>query len=290
MIKSKKNKRGFLLFAFGNDKLSYGKLAICCALSLKTSLKHNNITIVIDENTKKFFNTFISKDVLSASFDNIILERMEFRSSKRKHFDSPWSSYISEFNNQNRVLSYEYSPYDETILVDVDYLVMENSLDDVWGNPEDLLINYKTTDLQNNKLPAIEDNRLSNHGIPLYWATLVYFKKTPFTKIFFHLIDYIREQYNFFQFLYGFKKSFYRNDFSFSIAAHILSGYNPYGIKSFPQDTIRISTQKDSIAKVLDSKEIVFLSNHPDERWNNTLVNMKNFNVHIMNKRDLISS
>lgn len=288
MVKKTKNKRGYLLLAFGSKELDYGKMAVCCALSIKTNLKYNHVTVVLSDDSKRWLDRSCPKPVLSFAFDNIIIATEKFKSEKRKHFDSPWFSFKAEFNNQNRVLSYDYSPYDETILVDVDFLMMNDSLDDVWGNPEDILINHKVIDLQNNILGSISDHRLSPHGIPLYWATLVYFKKTPFTKTFFNLVEYIREEYNFFQFLYGFKKSFYRNDYSFSIAAHIMSGYNPYGIKSFPEDKLRISYQKDGIAEVIDSKEIVFISNNPDQQWKNTLVNMKNFNVHIMNKRELL--
>jgi hypothetical protein len=283
-----KKTRGFLLFAMGSGNIQYGKLAVCCALSIKTNLKNNNVTVVVDDETNRYLKTSLPKDIVLKAFDKIIVATEKFKSTKRKHYDSPWRTYYIPFNNQNRVLTYDYSPYYETILIDVDFLIMENSLDDVWGNDQDILMNSEVRDLQNNKLPAIEDNRLSKHGIPLYWASLVYFKKSSFAKTFFGFVSYIREQYNFYQFLYGFKKGYYRNDFSFSIAAHVLSGYKPRGIKSFPQKVIRISPQKDSIAKIIDSKEIIFLSNHPDEQWKNTLINMKGFSVHIMNKQDLL--
>ncbi len=288
MKKKKKNKRGFLLHAFGNKDLDYGKLAVCCALSIKTNLNNNSVTVVMDEGTKKWVNTSIPKDIMKTAFDEIITPEEKFPSGKRRHFDSPWINFKAKFNNQNRVLSYKYSPYDETILLDTDYIVMNNDFDSIWGNKEDFLINKKAVDLQSNEFGATEDKRLSNHGIPLYWATVVYFKKSPFTEIFFGLVDYIREEYNFFQFLYGFKEGFYRNDFSFSIAAHILNGYSDKGIKSFPGDFILTSYQKDGIAELLNSREIIFISHNVDEPWKSTLVNIKDMNIHVMNKRELL--
>jgi len=165
---------------------------------------------------------------------------------------------------------------------------MNNSFDKIWNTQEELLINHKVVDLQNKPLNSITDRRLSKYGIPLYWATVVYFKKTFFTQTFFELINYIREEYNFFQFLYGFPKGFYRNDFSFSIASHILDGYKIGGISSLLEDKLIISLQRDGIAEVLDSKEIIFLSHNQDREWENTLVNMKDLNVHVMNKRELL--
>lgn len=288
MEKIKKDKRGYLLFAFGNKQLDYGKLAVCCALSIKTNLKHNHTTVILDQGTKKWLDLTIPKQVINSAFDRIIISEEKFLSGERRHYDSPWFTFKSEFNNQNRVLTYDYSPYNETILIDVDYLVMNNSFDGIWDTKEELLINHKVVDLQNKPLNSITDRRLSKYGIPLYWATVVYFKKTPFTKIFFELVKYIREEYNFFQFLYGFNKGFYRNDFSFSIAAHILGGYKTGGVASLPEDKLIISLQRDGIAEVLDSKEIIFLSHNQDREWENTLVNMKDLNVHVMNKREIL--
>jgi len=283
-----KNKKGFLLYAFGHRDLDYGKLAVCCALSIKTNLKNNHTTVVMDQETKNWLTVTVSQDILEIAFDKIIISKEKFRSGKRRHFDSPWVSFKAEFNNQNRVLSYQYSPYDETILLDTDYIVMNNNFDDIWGSNEDLLMNKKAVDLQGNKFDSIDDQRLSSHGIPLYWATVVYFKKSQLAEIFFNLVNYIREEYNFFQFLYGFKAGFYRNDYSFSIAAHIINGYIKDGFQSFPEDSIITSYQKDTIAKIISSKEIIFASHNVNEPWKSTLVNMKDMNVHVMNKKELL--
>lgn len=287
-MKTRELKRGYLLHVFGHKDLDYGKMAVCCALSIKSNLKHNHVTVVMDEGTKKWVTATLPKDILQAAFDKIIISKEKYASGKRRHFDSPWFNFKAEFNNQNRVLSYTYSPYEETIILDTDYIVMNNSLDSIWGNSDDLLINKKAIDLHTDEFGSIEDQRLSNHGIPMYWATIVYFKKSLYTKTFFDLINYIREEYNFFQFLYGFKEGFYRNDFSFSVAAHILNGYVSKGINSFPENAILTSYQKDTIAEVLDSKEIIFLAHNVKEPWKATLVNIKDMNVHVMNKRELL--
>ena len=242
----------------------------------------------MDEGTKKWLSTSLPKDIIEKAFDKIIISKKKFPKGKRRHFDSPWFNFKAEFNNQPRVLSYKYSPYDETILLDIDYIVMNDNFDYVWGSSEDLLINKKAVDLKGDLFGDISDQRLSPHGIPLYWATVVYFKKTPFAESFFDMVNYIKDEYNFFQFLYGFKLGFYRNDFSFSIAAHILNGYMDKGIKSLPEKSIITSYQKDVIAAILDSNEIIFMSHNVEEPWSSTLVNIKGMNVHVMNKRELL--
>jgi hypothetical protein len=283
-----KNKRGFLLYGFGNKDLDYGKLAVCCALSIKTNLKNNDVTVVMDEGTKKWIESSVSENVLKIAFDNIVLPKEKFRSGKRRHYDSPWITFKAEFNNQNRVMAYKYSPYDETIMIDSDYIVMNDNFDGIWGSKEDVMMNNKAVDLQGNRFGSITDRRLSRHGIPMYWATVVYFKKSKYSEIFFNLVDYVREEYNFFQFLYEFSEGFYRNDFSFSIAAHILNGYIKNGMPSLPETPLLASYQKDAIAGIKTANEIIFLAHKPNESWKSTLVNIKDMNVHIMNKRELL--
>lgn len=279
--------KGFLLHAFSNNQIDYGKLAICCALSIKTNLKYNNITLLTNYETREKMKRQFKKDVLETAFDDIILAKEKYSAGKRKHHDSPWTTFKAPFDNKNRVHSYQYSPYDETILLDTDYIIMNDSFDSVWGCKHDFLMNKKAVDLKHRKFGTILEQRISKYGIPMYWATLVYFKKCEFAEAFFNLVDYIREEHNFFQFLYEFPLGFYRNDFSFSIASHILNGYMRDGIVSFPEDTILTSYQKDGIADVINRNEILFLSHSPKEEWRNTIVNIKNMNVHIMNKKEL---
>jgi hypothetical protein len=280
--------KGFLLHAFNNRQLDYGKLAVCCALSIKTHLQNNNTTLLTDFETSKHIKSNFDKKVIKSAFNEIIISKEKYSAGKRRHHDSPWVTFRAKFDNKSRVRSYDYTPYDETILIDTDYLVMDNSFDEVWGNNQDFLMNHKCVDLKGDRFGTLLEQRLSRYGIPMYWATLVYFKKCEFSEIFFNLVDYIREEYNFFQFLYEFPLGFYRNDYSFSIAAHILNGYITDKITSFPQDTIIASYQKDGIAEVKSNNEIIFLSHDTKEEWRDTLVNIKGMNVHIMNKKELM--
>jgi len=284
----KKKSRGFLLYAFGSKELDYGKLAVCCALTIKSNLKYNNVTLVVDKGTDTWLKKSVPDEILKIAFDNVIVENKRITSGKRRHFDTPWVSFKAPFINQFRTNSYQYSPYDETIVLDTDYIVMNNNFDHIWGCQHDLLMNYTALDLHGKRMGVLSDRRLSKYGIPLYWATLVYFRKCDFSRVFFDLTEYIREEYNFFQFLYEFKAGFYRNDFSFSVASHILSGYVPHGIKQFPDEFILTSDQKDSIVEVVDHNKIIFLAHQPEESWKSTLVNIHDMNIHIMNKRELI--
>ena len=255
-----KNKtKGYLLHAFGYKDLDYTKLAVCCALSIKTHLIYNNITLVTDDPTYTWLFKSFDESLIRQLFDHIIIAKEKYVSEKRTHYDTPWHNFDIPFNNHNRALSYKYSPYDETILMDVDYIVMNNELDEVWNTPDDLLMNCKAIDLQTKVFGSIDDQRLGSYGIDIFNATLVYFKKTDFSKTFFDLITYIKEEYDFFQFLYGFKKGIYRNDFSYSIAVHIMSGCSSGGIRSFPNELLLTTYQQDSIAEIVTPNKFIFM-------------------------------
>lgn len=281
------NEKGFLLYANHSNNINYPRLAICCALAIKTNLKINNVTVVMDEESAKHMHDIHPQDLIDAAFDIIIVTNREHQSPIRTHSNSPWYTFKSKFNNKHRIHAYDQSLYEETILMDVDYIVMNDELDNVWGCNEDLLMNRKAIDLQGNKFGSILEERLEVNGIPMYWATLVYFKKSNFSKAFFDLVNYIKEEYNYFRFLYEFDGSYYRNDFAFSIAAHIMNGFEYGEQKSFPNDTIVTSYQEDEIAAIKDSKEFVLISTNMDEKWKSVLVNSDNTNIHFMNKAEL---
>jgi len=282
----KKNKRGFLLLAFNNknNEIDYIKMACCCALSIKSHLKYNHITLATD--STNWLEKILSKDEINKIFDNIIITNPPNQKNIRTHYDSPWTKFKVPFLNNKRSSAYEFSPYEETILLDVDYLVMSDSLDLVWDNSEDFLINKDATNLRNQKFHD-KEIRLSKDGIPMYWATIIYFKKSEISKLIFNLTLFIKENYLFYKHLYKFPGQLFRNDYIFSIAIHIISGFINSDIKSFPISTIKTMDQKDDIVEI-NKDDILFLSHDPKKPWENQLVKLQKTDVHVLNKRSLL--
>ena len=280
----KKHKKGFLLLAFNNNEIDYIKMACCCASSIKSHLKYNHITLVTE--STNWLERILSKKEIKKIFDNIILVDPPKQKNIRTHHDSPWTKFKAPFLNNKRSSAYELSPYKETILLDVDYLVMSNSLDLVWDNTEDFLINKKATNLRNKKFHE-KTIRLSPNGIPMYWATLIYFKKCELSKLIFDLTIFIKDNYLFYKHLYKFPGKLFRNDYVFSIAIHIISGFIKSDIKSFPISVIKTMDQKDDIVDV-NKDDILFLSHDPKKPWINNLVRLQKTDVHILNKRSLL--
>ena len=281
-IISTKSKRGIMLFAFNNSELDYCKMAICCALSIKHNLVHNHVTLVTDQPSLDYMMETNNKAY--KVFDNIIIQQTPTDKNIRTLYDSPWTQFETKFINGNRYSAYDLSPYDETLLIDVDYIVQSNALDMVWNSKEDVLINKSAVDLRYNKFHEKEIN-LSKTGIPMYWATTVYFKKSKKAELLFNMVQFIKENYSFYQNLYKFPGATYRNDYAFSIALHILHGFKTQDI-SLPIDTIITMDQKDDITEVQENN-ITFLSHDVLEPWKDLLTRVST-DVHIMNKRALV--
>ncbi len=270
-----------MLYAFINPDVDYTKLAYSTAISIKYHLKNNNVTLITDRDSINWIKTIIKEDDINSVFDNIIIQERLTDNNKRVLYDSPWTKINTDFKNGNRYSAYDLSPYDETIVLDVDYLIMSNNLDNVWNNNEDFLINKSAVNLRNQKFGENEQN-LSNSGIPMYWATIIYFKKTKRAKVLFDLVQYIKENYMFYKHIYKFPNTRFRNDYAFSIAVHILDGFEVKD-HSFPIDTIITMDMKDDIVEI-NKNDILFLSYDVKEPWINILVRLKSTDVHIMNK------
>lgn len=278
--------RGFLIYAHNNEEIDYGKLAICCSLMIKANLKENAVCLVTDQGTLDWLEKSVDAKLLEYAFDHIrVVDYAAYtkNSSTKKFLDTNSTIKNLTWYNGGRCSAYELSPFDETVIIDSDVLVQDRSLDLVWGNYEDIMINCDALTLEH-KTPDLHSVRLDGMGIPMYWATLVYFKKCERAKLLFDLVQHIKEKYEYYQFVYEFPGKLYRNDYAFSIAIHMMNGFLENNeIKSFPVSTIVTSFDVDELLDVRKN-ELIFLVNVRDENWRFLVSNMRGVSVHAMNK------
>lgn len=271
---------GLLYFAHNNGKLAYTKIATCSAVMAKHFMGGISTALVTDEESLSEQPDI--RNQIEKSFDHIILTENKPLENSRVYRDGTDITHVANFNNLNRFDAYNLSPFDETIVVDSDYLIQNDSLNSAWGTNEDLLINKSACSLDFCQLTG-SDLRLNQTGIRMYWATLIYFKKKDQTRILFDLVNYIRQNWWYYKLIYGFSKSMYRNDFAFSIAIHILSNFmESDSVKSLPTPTIVTAIDRDSLLEVeKDSVKMMFYS---QQNQGPNLVRLRNTNVHVMNK------
>jgi hypothetical protein len=119
---------------------------------------------------------------------------------------------------------YNLSPYDETLVLDADYVVCSDQLNVLFDIPEDFLATrwaYDVTGLQTfNDL-----NWFGSNHMPMAWATVMRFNRGLLSKSVFDMMSMIRNNWQHYRDLYGISRSTYRNDHALSIALNTLHGH-----------------------------------------------------------------
>ena len=138
---------------------------------------------------------------------------------KNNRFDVDSNSFV-QWRNFNRHSAYELSPYDETLVIDADYLVVDDSLLNIFQCEWDYILQRNS-----HALTAEWPDAMGDNSLPYVWATVFAFRKTPRAKLFFNLIDRIQKNYSYYRALFNIRERNYRNDYAFSIADTILNGY-----------------------------------------------------------------
>lgn len=265
--------RGILIFAFSGG-FDYYSLAQKSAKRMKKHLDLP-ITVVTDDGSK--FDNILFDNVIEISDDEKQLKKFYDGTSEFKMY--PWK-------NSNRFKCYELSPYDETIVLDVDYIVNSSFLLNLFETDKDFLIFKNANDIVGFKRTD-EFDFINQFSIPFYWATVFYFKKTSWTKQFFEIVELIKENWDFYRLLYQIKYSTFRNDFAFSIAIHILSGFVINNFDKTVPYPMYFSLDKDVLIQDKDNS-LTFLIQ--EEINKNTLspIKFKNVDIHVMNKHSLL--
>ena len=284
--------KGIIFFAVNNEKIDYTKLAYLATKFVKHNMGDIPVSLITDEQSL-LWDSFkeIEKD-FTKILDKIIItgDQSDFVKNTRIYRDTNYHSITAEFKNTNRMGAYELSPYDETLLLDVDYLVLSDVLNHVWGNEEDILINCDAINLEHKKLEGPEF-RLNPYGIKMYWATAIYFKKSARVKLLFDFVSHIKDHWDFYKLVYDFPGGLYRNDYAFSIALHMLNGFlENKEIKPLPGGPILTLKDIDQIFEISDLNQIKAFINDSKETWKFYANTISGVNVHCMNKLSILNN
>lgn len=279
---------GVCFFAYNTEQIDYGSLTLLAAQYVKRYMKHNDVTLITDEGTWSWLSQSNPKEIVNAAIDNVVITNAEQESNPRLHYDSPWTKFHSEFRNGNKHEVIKYTPYDKTLLLDIDFIVQNDSLDYVFETDEEIVMYHDAVNLRNLD-PAQAEQNLKPYGIPMLWSTVVYFdKNSELAQLFFDTWGHVKENYDFYKFLYGFPGNLYRTDYCVSIAAHILNGMGPGElVANFNDKRMIYMSQRDEIVNINAVDEWLFLVNNRAENWKDTITRVNGENMHVMNKRAL---
>lgn len=266
---------GVLLFAFNNKNVDYIKQAVFCAKRIKEYLGLD-VQLVTDnsdylEETFPFYSKYI---------DIVTLQQRPQDRNVKKFSDGLYYSKKLLWLNSNRHTAYDISEFDNTLVIDTDYIISNDNLLKCFTQNKDFMIAKNYQILSQNE---IKFDRVSDTSMPMYWATIMFFKKTEESKLVFDLVKHIQDNYSFYRMRYNISEAKFRNDYAFSIAIHMLNNFNTSSWPSIIPDVMWVATDKDVLLDI-DKEQIKLLTHR---KYDYIPTKISNSNIHIMNKFSL---
>ena len=267
--------RGVLIFAQNNAEIDYAKISLFAAKRVKEYL---GVPVSLVTDSAGWLKQ--SQPDAELVFDQIIEIWTETHQTK-KFYDGSLAVKTLTWKNLSRSDCCFLSPYDETLVIDSDFIISSPTLKNIWDNQNDFLIYKDSFDLANWR-----DDRsfryLNQHSIPFYWATAFYFKKTASTWAFFDLIKNIKLNWNYYRLLYNIDSTVFRNDFAFSIAIHMMGEDFATPLPG----KMNYILDRDILLEI-DNAKLKFLVEKKNYNGEYTAVKTSNLDVHVMNKYSL---
>jgi len=195
---------GALLFAFDSE-IKYTKLAVECAKRIKQYL---DIPVTLVTNIKLDTNIF----------ENQILVTKPDGKNKRYWTDT---GEVTSWYNFGRNSAIDLTPYDRTLLIDIDYIVNSDSLRSLLNCTQPFLCHQYVHNADLSKCQIIT---LGSKNTQMWWATVVVFDKSVFSQDVFDCWKMVEQNYKHYANLFGFDYNNFRNDFALSIALLLANG------------------------------------------------------------------
>lgn len=277
--------KGVIIFASNNGLIDYIKIACASAGFVRKNLSgFDEVCLITD---KESIDTKETHELVEKYFDRVIYQDPPSKEENIRLFKDggTGNSDYAPFVNKSRGDIYSLSPYKENLVIDCDYFVMSDTLDQVWGSESDFMINCQYRDIAGRHGGNI--SYIDDFSIPMYWATVFYFRKSEYAENLFCLIEHIKNNYKYYYFLYNCGGTLFRNDFAFSMAIHIINGCVDANASSLPIDYLNNSFDLDSVFRVNNSKDIIMYCAKAEKTTEHLLARFNNTDIHIMNKKSI---
>lgn len=285
--------KGVLLFARNNSQLDYCGQAYFLAKRIKKIL--NLPTSIVTDSTDYLLSTYPDSSTVFDKIISIVWKKEDLKENTtlskteqhgiRTFYDGTLIEKKLEFKNETRTLAYDLSPYHETLVLDTDVVICNDVFKKCFEQNHNFLIYKNSYDLAGIDR-GDSFKRVSETSIDFYWATCIFFRKSKENKIFFDLLQHVQENWKHYNNIFQINSPYYRNDYSFSIAIHIMNGYQEGDFAKPMPGILHYTTDKSILWNIKDNNLFFLLQK---EKYNGEYVplKIKNSNVHVMNKFSL---
>lgn len=274
---------GVLIFAHNNRDIDYALMSMISGGLAKKHLQMP-VSLVTDPSTIDWLINSDKLKLASQIFDKIISVEKPNTDNKRNLHDGLRNKVVP-FVNTNRSSAWDMTPYDRTLLIDSDYLIFSDRLSNYWNYDSSVMISSAAFDIIKDDRLGYHDRYISDTGVHLSWATTVMFTKNEESRVFFELVNFIKDNYQFYADLFRFGTTQFRNDIAFSVANHILNGFETNLRDSLPP--VLTTLDKDILHSVDTNGKLTFLVSHMLDN-NFCAASTNGIDVHVMNKQSLV--
>jgi len=274
---------GAIIFAHNSRDVDYALIAL---VSGGLAKKHLNVpvSLITDSSTEEWMKQSNIYQQAVTVFDKIIIVEKPITSNTRRLHDGD-SNKTVPFVNTNRNSVWDLTPYDRTLLLDSDFLIFSNRLNEYWTFDDDFLIASCANDICDQSRLGYHDRYISDTGVHLFWATTVMFTKNERSKSLFDMIEYVKHNYEYYADIFRFDHRQYRNDIAFSVAKHILDGFITDKVSTLPP--LLTTLDKDILTNVDQNGKLTLLVT-PNVDGSYCATTTSGMDLHIMNKQSII--
>jgi hypothetical protein len=257
------NKKGVVMIAHNNNTTNYFDMSIYTASRIKKFLDMP-VTLITDIDS-------VDYSLTTGLIDNVILVEPNESNSRNNE----------KWINKDRFNVFNYSPYYDTLLLDVDYLINSHSLLNVINN----VTEFSCYGLSKFLLEDTPNEKMGRNNIDTAWATVIKFRKSDRARHIFNIMNMVQKHYNFYSKIYAFSPYMFRNDYALTIALKVInnhiSNYNDHMVGNLLHVSKNISIERLSDTSYKLSK-ILEVDSVKIKKY--MIVN--NIDFHVMNKNN----
>lgn len=192
----------------------------------------------------------ITNEYIDAPFDEqIIID------SVPGHTRTSWVQNVHlqyEWKNNVKQMAYHYTPFDRTLLLDADYIIGSNMLKCLLECDSEFMIPRRVRDVSG-KGSFDKYIWMPNRTIPQCWATAMVWNQNKAAP-YFEYAKQIEENYEYYAEIFGFSANQFRNDFVYSIVAHVMGADDfPFALPFLPSEYAHGNVFRDQTAKIITS-------------------------------------
>jgi len=257
---------GALIFAFNNEQTDYVAMAAWSAQNIQ---RHLNIPVAVVTND--------TQAIGNSNFSHVIVADAE--SGGTRYFED-YAQTVT-WHNAGRVDAYALSPFDQTLVLDADYVVASDQLKVLLHSSQEFLAHSTAFDITGiDNFAAL--NCYGEFKMPMSWATVMMFRRSDHAELIFECMKMVRHNWRHYKDLYKIASSTYRNDYALSIALNIVHGQTlehpavPWNLASVtPEHRLTQVTQ--------DHYRVDYIDQDKKPRW----ITLQNQDFHAMGKQHL---